>query len=235
MPQFELFLLKKRNKIKPRNLNQTRLKNIYLLAVHPQVSLQPGPKFATEGSDVTLPTCQVTGYPAPVVTWRNSIGQLPQGRAHYNHSVLQISNVRKSDSDWYFCSAVNLLGNVEKKTQLVVVSLPVFTVKPPEKVAVVIGSTLTLNCSARGDPRAVISWKRQGAALPVGRSHRRNDSLVIRDFRVGDAGIYICVATSAGVFQIEAKSNIQFRTRGKSFMEQFYLLTSVLDFGYKAN
>jgi len=181
-----------------------------LVVVHPQVSLQPGPKFATEGSDVTLPTCHVTGYPAPVITWRKSSGQLPQGRVQYKNNVLRISDVRKSDSDTYFCSAVNLLGDIERKTQLVVVSLPVFTVKPPGKVFAATGDTLTLNCSATGDPRPVISWKRQGAVLPFGRSDRRNESLLIRDLRAGDAGIYICVATSGGVFNIEAVSYVEF-------------------------
>ena len=150
-----------------------------------------------------------------MVTWRKSIGQLPQGRTQYNNSVLQISDVRKSDSDWYFCSAVNLLGNVERKTHLVVVSLPVFTVKPPGKVSAATGDTLTLNCSATGDPRPVISWKRQGATLPVERSHTTNDALIIRDFREEDAGIYICVATSAGVFNIETISDAEVvRARG---------------------
>jgi len=196
--------------MKSRNLNQTSLNDtIHLVAVHPQVSLQPGPKFVTVGSDVTLPTCHVTGYPAPVVSWRKSSGQLPQGRAHYNNSVLQISDVRKSDSDTYFCSAVNLLGNAERKTQLVVVSLPVFTVKPPGKIAAGFGDTLTLNCSAIGDPRPVISWKRPGAALPVGRSDRRNGALTLRDLKEEDAGNYICVATSAGVFDIEAISYVE--------------------------
>ena len=190
-----------------------------MVAVHPQASLQPGPKFVTVGSDVTLPTCQVTGYPAPVVTWRKSIGQLPQGRVHYNNSVLQISDVRKNDSDWYFCSAVNLLGNVERKTQLVVVSLPVFTVKPPGKVFAAAGDNLTLNCSATGDPRPIISWKRQGAALPVGRSRRTNYGLIIRDLREEDAGNYICVATSAGVFDVETISDVEVKPRGKLCME----------------
>ena len=180
-----------------------------MAAVHPQVSLQPGPMYVTEGSDVTLPTCQVTGYPAPVVTWRKSSGQLPHGRMSYNNSVLQISSVGKSDSDWYFCSAVNLLGNVERKTLLVVVSLPVFTVKPPGMVFAASGDTLTLNCSATGDPQPVISWKKQGAALPVGRSHRTNDALILRDMRKEDAGNYFCVATSAGVFAIEAISDVR--------------------------
>ena len=159
----------------------------------------------------------MTGYPAPVITWRKLSGQLPQGRTQYNNTALQISNVRKVDSDAYFCSAVNILGNVERKTLLVVVSLPVFTVKPPGKVSAFTGDTLTLNCSATGDPRPVISWKRQGAALPVGRSHTTDDdALVLRNLKEEDAGNYICVATSAGVFDIETISDVEVRKpRGK--------------------
>ena len=190
-----------------------KLNDVHLIAVHPRVSLHPGPSYATEGSKVTLPTCHVTGYPAPVVTWRKSSGQLPQGRAQYNNTALQISDVRKVDSDTYFCSAVNLLGIVERKTLLVVISLPKFTVKPPGMVSVGTGDTLTLNCSATGDPRPVISWKRQGAALPVGRSHRTNGALVIKDLKQEDAGNYICVATIAGVFDIETISAIHFPAR----------------------
>ena len=80
------------------------------------------------------------------------------------------------------------------------------------------GDTLTFKCSATGDPRPVINWKKQGATLPVGRSQRTNDALIIRDFRVGDAGAYICVATSAGVFDIETISYVQVGTRGKLCM-----------------
>ena len=144
-----------------------RLTNIPFIVVHPRISIHPGPYHVIEGSTVTLPTCHVTGYPAPVVTWRKSSGQLPQGRVEYNNSGLHISNVRKDDSDTYFCSAVNLLGRVERKTLLFVISLPSFIVKPPGKVVNGIGGSLTLNCSATGDPQPVISWKRQGSALPV--------------------------------------------------------------------
>ena len=192
-----------------------RLNVFHLIAVHPRVSLHPGPSYVIEGSNVTLPTCNVTGYPDPVVTWRKSSGQLPQGRTQYNNTALQISNVRKVDSDTYFCSAVNLLGNVEMKTLLVVVSLPLFTVKPPGKISAGIGTSLTLNCSATGDPRPVISWKRQGAALPVGRSHRTNNALVVSDLKKEDAGIYVCVATCAGVFTIEAISHVEVLARGQ--------------------
>ena len=179
------------------------LNNICFVVVHPRVSLRPGPHHAIKGSNYTLPTCHVTGYPAPVVTWRKPSGQLPQGRVKYNNSALQILHVRKDDSDFYFCSAANLLGRVEKKTLLVVVSPPRFTIKPPAKVVAWVGDTLTLNCSATGDPQPVISWKKQGGQLPVGRSQQINGALVIRDITENDKGNYICVATNAGVFKAE--------------------------------
>ena len=68
--------------------------NVFTFVVHPRVSLHPGPYHVIEGTNVTLPTCHVTGYPAPVVTWRKLSGQLPQGRAQYNNTALQIINVR---------------------------------------------------------------------------------------------------------------------------------------------
>ena len=130
----------------------------------------------------------------------------------YNNSALQISHVRKEDTDTYFCSALNLLGNVERKTFLVVISLPSFTVKPPAKVLNVVGGSLTLNCSATGDPQPVISWKRQGAQLPVGRSQEINGALIVRDTREDDTGNYICTATSAGVFDVETVTYVEVKT-----------------------
>ena len=150
----------------------------------------------------------MTGHPSPVVTWSKSFGQLPQGRVESNNSVLTLRDVQKSDSADYFCEATNKLGKDVQKTLLVVVSFPQFTVKPPAEIKGRIGANLTLNCSATGDPQPVISWKRQGSQLPVGRSQQIDGALVIRDVQKQDAGIYICVATSAGVFDAEAVANV---------------------------
>ena len=114
--------------------------------------------------------CHVTGHQTPVVSWRKSSGQLPQGRVRYHNSALQILHVRKEDSDVYFCSASNLLGRVEKKTLLIVASLPRFIVKSPAKVVVLLRGTLRMNCRASGDPKPVMRWKKQGGQLPVGRT-----------------------------------------------------------------
>ena len=186
------------------------MKYLYFVAVRPFVSLHPGPLHVIEGSNATFPTCHVTGHPSPVVLWSKSFGQLPQVRVQSNNSVLRLFNVRKADSADYFCTATNLLGSAVQKTLLVVVSLPRFTIKPPAKVVAFFGDTLTLNCSATGDPQPVINWKRQGARLPVGRSHQQiNGALVIRDIRDEDAGNYICVAKSAGVFNVETGTDVE--------------------------
>ena len=183
---------------------------LYFVAVRPLVSLHPGPLQVIKGSNATLPTCHVTGHPTPVVTWSKSFGQLPQGRVQSNHSVIKLFDVRKADSADYFCTATNLLGSAVQKTLLVVVSLPRLTIRPPAKVVAFVGGSLALNCSATGDPQPDISWKRQGAQLPVGRSHQQiNGALVIRDIRNEDAGNYICVAKSAGVFDVETGTYVE--------------------------
>ncbi|XP_074627721.1 obscurin-like isoform X2 [Acropora palmata] len=179
----------------------------------PRISLNPGPRYAIEGNTFTLPTCHVTGYPTPVVTWRKLSSQLPQGRVRYNHNALQISQVRKEDSDTYTCSAKNVLGKAEKNTLLVVVSLPQFTSKPPSKIVSMLNSTVRLNCSATGDPQPIISWRKQGGQLPVGRSQQINGALVITNLQQSDAGSYICTAASASVFILETVTSLQIMTQ----------------------
>ena len=179
------------------------------------MSLNLGPLYAVKGSDITLPVCHVTGYPRPQVTWVKPFGQLPQERVQYNDSTLRIFDVRKTDSDNYVCTASNLLGKAIGKTLLLVVSLPEFTIKPPAKVSGILGKTLQLNCSVRGDGQPVISWKRRGAELPVGRSIVSTKGLAIRDLKLEDAGNYVCVATSAGKFSVEASTAVDVKGKIK--------------------
>ena len=182
---------------------------LFLVSVQPRISLNPGPRYAIEGNTFTLPTCHVTGYPTPVVTWRKLSSQLPQERVRYNNNALQISQVRKEDSHMYTCSAKNLFGKAEKNTMLVVVSLPRFTSKPPSKIVSMLNSTVRLNCSATGDPQPNISWRKQGGQLPVGRSREINGTLVITNLQQSDAGNYICTAASASVFTVETVSSLE--------------------------
>ena len=145
------------------------------------------------------------------MTWRKLSSQLSLGRVRYNNRALQILHVRKEDSDTYACSATNLLGKAEKNTMLVVVSLPRFTYKPPSKI---ISFTERLNCSAAGDPEPIISWRKHGGQLPVGRSRQISGALVITNLQQSDAGNYICTATSANVFNVEAVTTLEIQKGG---------------------
>ena len=155
----------------------------------------------------------MTGHPKPVITWRKAIGQLPHGRTQVDGSVIKILRSRKNDSDTYLCSARNDLGTVTKKTLLIVFSLPQFTVKPPTKVVKWTAENLTLTCNASGEPKPLVKWKRQEGQLPVGRSHQTNGVLVIRNITVADKGIYICVATSGVVVDVETSTYVDVQGR----------------------
>ena len=166
----------------------------------------------------------MTGYPTPVVTWGKLSGHLSLWRVRYNNSVLQISQVRKEDSDGYTCSARNLLGKAEKNTMFVVVSLPRFTSKPPSKIVSMLRSTVRLNCSATGDPQPTISWRKQGGQLPVGRSQQINGALVITNLQESDAGNYICNATGASVFDVQAVTALEIKKGGMVILENYCII-----------
>ena len=179
------------------------------VTARPRISLHPGPLIVKEGDNVTLPSCHVTGYPTPTVTWRRVSASVSRGRTSVNGSSLMIRSAQKDDTDTYFCQASNLLGSTSATTFLVVVRLPRFTHKPPAKIVTFTGKTMTLNCSAEGDPQPVISWRREGGQLPRDRTVMTDGSLTIKDLRKEDAGVYVCVATSAAVFHVETPAYVQ--------------------------
>ena len=91
------------------------------------IDLPPGPVFVTVGNNVILPRCKAAGYPLPSFHWSKAFGDM---RADTQESgVLTIHNATKSDSGLYICKVVNSIGSSTATTQLVVVSLPRFTVK----------------------------------------------------------------------------------------------------------
>ena len=68
---------------------------------------------------------------------------------------------------------------------------------------------MELNCTAAGDPTPVISWKKQGSQLPVGRSQQMNGTLILKSLTLNDAGNYICVATITREHQLETVTNVE--------------------------
>jgi slow type myosin-binding protein C len=94
----------------------------------------------------------------------------------------------------------------------------VFVKKPPTNVKYITGYSLSLNCSAKGDPKPRISWGKRDGNLPsAGRSEIREGTLTIRRVEKGDSGVYICSATSAGVFTVEAATQLTVKSGTISF------------------
>ena len=137
---------------------------------------------------------------------------------------MQILQVRKEDSGFYICSAKNILGSVEKKTSLVVVSPLQFTVKPPSKIVGILGCNVTLNCSATGDPEPTIIWRKQGGQIPVGRRLQIEGALVLTNLTLNETGNYSCVIRSASLFQeIEAVTSLEVNENGESILKVCYI------------
>ena len=78
---------------------------LFLVSVQLPISLNPGPRYAIEENTFTS---HITGYPTPVVAWKNYPVIYHWGGLRYNNSALQISQVCKEDSDVYTCSGKNL-------------------------------------------------------------------------------------------------------------------------------
>ena len=173
----------------------------------PRIQLAPGPTYVKKGSNATLPKCHVTGFPAPVVTWRKFPGSLAKDRTVQDGGILNVSLATKQDIGSYVCHAKNHLGQASAVTSLVVISVPEFVTKPPKTVIKLPGDDLSLNCSASGEPTPAISWKRSTGTWSDERMKEQRGSLQISRLEEADSGIYICEA-KVPYYTIEARSHL---------------------------
>ena len=123
----------------------------------PRVSLSLGPSYVEKGKNITLPICHVTGFPRVVITWVKVRGNLTQARTVVKDGQLSIINAQKKDSGLYECKASNLLGHDSAVTDLAVVEVPHFTVRPPSQLSVVTNQNVTVRCQAAGDPKPKVT------------------------------------------------------------------------------
>jgi len=136
----------------------------------------------------------VTGFPAPVVTWRKPQGSLAKDRTFQDGGVLTVGLAEKHDIGSYICQAKNHLGETSADTSLIVWSAPNFVTKPPLTISKTSGDDLVLDCSATGISPPTISWKRSNGAWEAKRMNVSTGTLKISTLSETDSGIYICEA-----------------------------------------
>ena len=160
----------------------------------------------------------MTSFPPAEITWVKEHGNLEEARAVVSDGQLSIINAEKTDSGLYKCTASNKLGHESAVTDLNVVELPRFTVRPPSQLEVNTVQNVTVRCQATGDPQPKVTWIKESGVLPVGRSKVSLDgTLKIWNIKEEDSGIYICVASSNEVHK--AFSALRLTIRGRSRFE----------------
>lgn len=163
--------------------------------------------------DTAILKCQPPrGEPEPRVIWRKDGSRLTTNSriTLEQDGDLMISSIEKVDAGEYTCVAVNKAGESESQTAKVTVyEKPRITIQPKDKV-VEKGKNVELECRARGDPKPVITWRREKTNLPPDRSHvLDNGNLLIEEAEVSDDGLYICqVENSVGVSEAVAKLTV---------------------------
>ena len=188
----------------------------------PKVSLSFGPSYVEKGKNVTLPACHVTSFPPAVISWVKVHDNLAQNRVVVvKDGQLSIIYAQRKDSGLYKCKARNHLGEDSAVTQLNVVEVPRFTVRPPSQLDVEKMQNVTVRCQATGDPQPKVTWTKETGELPVGRSEVGVDgTLKIWNPVEEDSGIYTCVASSEEFFKAFSAMKLTVK-KGKEEFNQF--------------
>ncbi|KAF6729918.1 Hemicentin-1 [Oryzias melastigma] len=165
--------------------------------------------------------CEVTGHPAPVISWLKDGQPVHKDSQHHISSdgtQLQLRSVQVSDMAGYMCVAENKVGTVEKLFSLTVQVPPAVTGPREESVSVIEGHMVSLLCDVQAYPPPEIAWTRDGQLLQFSTGVHilpGGQMLQLPRARLEDAGQYVCTASnSAGQDQ-------------KSFLLNVYVLPTL--------
>ncbi|XP_064031849.1 protein turtle homolog A isoform X3 [Pogoniulus pusillus] len=128
-----------------------------------------------------------------------------EGRVRIERGAsLRISALRAADQGWYECRVLFLDRHSTDADfrngswiHLTVNAPPTFLETPPALVEVRDQDTLSLTCTAVGNPQPVVTWKRSEVAVQSGGTVQvRNGTLSIAVVERASAGTYTCHASS---------------------------------------
>ncbi|XP_022085366.1 hemicentin-1-like isoform X2 [Acanthaster planci] len=160
-----------------------------------------------QDSKILLP-CAVEATPAPWIEWEKDGEILPSNvPSQENNGIvtMEIPDAKRSNSGIYKCYARNAAGNVSITFVVEVHVPPVIEDALKEVIAVGLGQSIIIPCRASGFPPPEISWQKNYQDIPKNSLAMRvmvDGSLVINSTRVGDAGLYACLANSIAGFQM---------------------------------
>jgi hypothetical protein len=130
----------------------------------PALEIYPEPyQTITTGGSVLFQCRTVAGIPTPLVTWTRADGRPFQPNVELlGGGVIRMNRLTGPEAGQYNCKAANEAGVAEATATLIVQEAPSIVLTPSGSVNLQAGSKLTLQCTARGDPRPSVVWKKVG-------------------------------------------------------------------------
>ncbi|XP_074017166.1 hemicentin-2 [Numenius arquata] len=180
----------------------------FILTVHGTPGIEE-PQQETVDADVGSPlilTCQVTGVPAPTITWLKDGSPLessPERGLVSGGAQLQLSPLQPFHQGWYTCLARGPTTTARKDFMVLVRVAPRITsAGVPSEHSVLEGRGVRLECRAEGQPTPQISWLKDGQPLrlqPPSRARMSLDgsSLLLEGLQAADSGAYTCLARNS--------------------------------------
>uniref|UniRef100_A0A8C3MFY6 Uncharacterized protein n=1 Tax=Geospiza parvula TaxID=87175 RepID=A0A8C3MFY6_GEOPR len=169
------------------------------------------PLTAHAGAAAALP-CRARGSPPPRISWllpdgtELGPGSAGRGRARVQpDGTLLLRAVTVYDRGTYTCRARNAAGSDALPLRLQVVAAPPAILEERrQSVAGAAGQSLSLPCTAQGQPEPGVHWVLPGGAVlrPLQALHARlvllaNGTLRLGSINPSDSGTYECIATSS--------------------------------------
>ncbi|GAB1286208.1 Hemicentin-2 [Apodemus speciosus] len=148
-------------------------------------------------------TCDVSGTPAPTVTWLKD--RLPVESSMEQGVVsrggrLQLSHLQPAQAGTYTCVAENAQAEARKDFVVSVLVPPqIQNSGMAQEHNVLESQEVRLHCEASGQPPPDVTWLKDGGPLdqhvgPHLRFYLDGSTLVLKGLRAADSGAYTCVA-----------------------------------------
>ncbi|XP_048386969.2 peroxidasin homolog isoform X1 [Stegostoma tigrinum] len=171
----------------------------------PRITTQPQDADVTSGNTVYF-TCRAEGNPKPEIIWlrnNNALDMKYNPRLNLlDDGTLMIQNTQEDDQGVYQCMAKNVAGEVKTPEVILryfeIPARPAFVIQP-QNTEVLVGESVTLECSATGNPQPRITWMRSdGSPLPHDPRYTITSSggLYIQNVAQADGGQYTCHANN---------------------------------------
>ncbi|XP_042642365.1 hemicentin-2 [Tyto alba] len=182
----------------------------FILTVHEPLSIpdQQQEMLDADMGTLLVLTCQVTGVPAPAVTWLKDgtpLESSPEWGLVSGGGELQLSPLQPFHQGRYTCLTRGPGAETREDFMVLVRVAPrIASAGVPSEHVVLEGRGVKLECRAEGQPPPQISWLKDGQPLGLQPpSHARmspdGSSLLLERLQAADSGAYTCLArNSAG-------------------------------------